>query len=181
MTISTFVQKSLGNWRSLRSVHHLAFSHLEEVRSEIEIIPLTVDDPLVISLCQEHNIDVALAESPFRMSWEGESDWDGQEELKGTTVLVPIPDPDNSHKGQLLRDRGYAETMPAIALYEIQEDGTFILTTNYDRASAEEKIWFVNPNLRFRVSMIKTADGKGVVTTSFSSEIRSSSKAVDNG
>lgn len=173
MTISEFVQKSLGNWRSLRSVHHLAFSHLEEVRSEIEIVALTVDDPLVISLCQENNIDVALATNPFKMSWQGESDWDEKEELKGTTVLVPIPDAHNPNKGQLLRDRGYAETMPVIALYEIQEDGTFVLTTNYDRASAEEKIWFVNPSLRFRASMIKTADGKGVVTASFSSEIRS--------
>jgi phycoerythrin-associated linker protein len=173
MTISEFVNKSLGNWRSLRSVHHLAFSHLEEVSSDIEIISLQVDDPLVISLCKEHKIDPQLVESPFRMSWEGESDWDEQEELKGTTVLVPIPDLNNPQKGQLLRDRGYAETMTAIARYEILEDGTFILTTNYARASAEEKIWFVNSNLRFRVSMIKTSDGKGVVNASFSSEIRS--------
>ena len=62
--------------------------------------------------------------------------------------------------------------MTAIANYEIQEDGTFVLTTSYDRASAEEKIWFVNPNLRFRVAMIKTSNGKGVVNASFSTEIR---------
>ena len=173
MTISEFVNKSLGSWRSLRSVHHLAFSHLEEVKSAIEIISLKVDDSEVISLCKEHNIHPQLVESPFRMTWEGESDWDEQEELKGTTVLVPIPEPNNPQKGQLLRDRGYAETMTAIARYEILEDGTFILTTNYDRASAEEKIWFVNSNLRFRVSTIKTSNGKGVTTASFSSEIRS--------
>lgn len=172
MKIKEFVAQSIGNWRSQRSVHHLAFSHLEEVKSEIEIIALQKDDLDVINLCREHNIDPQLIESPFRMTWEGESDWDEQEELKGTTILVPIPDTDNPQKGRLLRDRGYAETMPAIANYEILEDGTFVLTTNYDRASAEEKIWFVNPKLRFRVSMIKTSDGKGVVTASFSSEIR---------
>jgi phycoerythrin-associated linker protein len=172
MTIREFVEKSIGNWRSQRSVHHLAFSHLEEVKSEIEIISLKNDDPDVIGLCEEHNIDIQLIESPFRMTWEGESDWDEKEELKGTTILVPIPDTDNQKKGRLLRDKGYAETIPAIAQYEIIEDGTFVLITNYDRASAEEKIWFVNPKLRFRVSMIKTSDGKGVVTASFSSEIR---------
>lgn len=172
MSISEFVQKSLGNWRSLRSVHHLAFSHLEEVRSEIEITPLENDHPEVISLCKQHNIDPKLVQSPFHMSWEGESDWDEKEELTGKTVLVPIPDADFPYKGQLLRDKGYAETITAIARYEIQEDGTFVLITSYDRASAEEKIWFVNDNLRFRVSMIKTSDGKGVVTSSFSSEIR---------
>jgi phycoerythrin-associated linker protein len=173
MTITEFVKKSLGSWRSLRSVHHLAFSHLEQVRSEIEIISLNKEDPEVVNLCKEHKIDPELAQSPFRMTWEGESDWDEKEELKGTTVLIPIPDWENPRQGQLLRDRGYAETMTAIASYEIQGDGTFVLTTGYDRASAEEKIWFVNPNLRFRVSMIKTSDGKGVVTASFSSEIRS--------
>ncbi|BAQ66149.1 phycobiliprotein lyase [Geminocystis sp. NIES-3709] len=172
MTIAEFVQQSLGSWRSLRSVHHLAFSYLEEVKSEIEIISLNTDDPEVINLCKEHNIDPDLVQSPFRMTWEGESDWDVKEELKGTTVLVPLPDPQNPDQGRLLRDRGYAETMPAIANYEIQNDGTFVLTTNYDRASAEEKIWFINPKLRFRVSMIKTSDGKGVTTASFSSEIK---------
>ncbi|MBL1208884.1 phycobiliprotein lyase [Geminocystis sp. GBBB08] len=173
MAIAEFVQKSIGSWRSLRSVHHLAFSYLEEVKSDIEIISLNRDDPEVVSLCKQHNVDPDLVESPFRMTWEGESDWDEKEELKGTTVLVPIPNGDNPAQGRLLRDRGYAETMAAIANYEILNDGTFVLTTNYDRASAEEKIWFINPKLRFRVSMIKTSDGKGVTTASFSSEIKS--------
>ena len=139
MAIAEFVEKSLGNWRSLRSVHHLAFSHLEEVNSEIEISSLNLDDPEVIKLCKEHDIDISLAQSPFKMSWEGESDWDEQEELTGSTILVPIPNPDNPQKGRLLRDQGYAETMPAIAEYEILQDGTFVLVTKYDRASAEEK------------------------------------------
>ena len=150
----------------------MAFSYLEEVNSLIEITSLRQDEPEVINLCKTHDIAPELAQSPFRMSWEGESDWDEKQELKGTTVLVPIVDIDNPSKGQLLRDQGYAETMPAIASYEIQPDGTFVLTTSYDRASAEEKIWFINSNLRFRVSMIKTSDGKGVVNASFSTEIR---------
>ena len=172
MSITQFVEQSLGSWRSLRSVHHLAFSHLEEVNSEIEIVSLNTDDDEVIKLCQEHNIDPSLAISPFKMTWEGQSDWDENEELNGSTILVPIPNGANPNQGKLLRDQGYAETMPAVAEYEIQEDGTFTLITKYDRASAEEKIWFANPKLRFRVSMIKTSDGKGVTTASFSSEIR---------
>ena len=174
MSISDFVEQSIGSWRSLRSVHHLAFSHLEEVNSEIEIIGLSCDDEKVISLCKEHGIDPEMAASPFQMSWEGESDWDEKEELKGSTILVPIPDNENPSKGRLLRDQGYAETMPAVGEYEIQNDGTFVLITKYDRASAEEKIWFANPKLRFRASMIKTSNGKGVTTASFSSEIKTS-------
>jgi phycoerythrin-associated linker protein len=76
-----------------------------------------------------------------------------------------------------LRDQGYAEEIAAIGDYTLTEDGTFVLITAYDRAAAEEKIWFVNPNVRCRVSLIKTSAGTGVVTASFSSEIRQVAKA----
>ena len=104
------------------------------------------------------------------MSWEGESDWDEDQVIEGSTILVPVPD--SATTGKLLREQGYAETMEAVGTYNLTEDGTFILTTAYDRAAAEEKIWFATPNLRFRVSLIKTSSGKGVTTASFSSEVR---------
>ncbi len=172
MDIAQFVELSLGRWRSQRSAHHLAFRHFEEITSTIDIVPLEAKDPQVISLCKSYNIDPSKATHPFRMSWEGESDWDEEEIQAGTTILVPIPDPDNPKTGELLRDRGYAETIPAVAKYHLTEDGTFVLITTYEQAAAEEKIWFTSDNLRFRVSLIKTSDGKGVTTASFSSEIR---------
>jgi phycoerythrin-associated linker protein len=176
MDITQFVESSVGQWRSQRSAHHMIFSHFEAVRSEIEISRLTPTDPLAVELCHAYQIDPSQAVAPFQMSWEGQSDWDEDEVLKGSTVLVPIPDPNLPNRGQLLRDRGYAETIPAAGRYQITADGVFILETEYDRAAAEERIWFVNPNLRFRVSMIKTSDGTGVVTASFSSELRSMTK-----
>jgi phycoerythrin-associated linker protein len=172
MNLSEFIGSSIGKWRSQRSAHHLAFSHFEEVRSTIDIVALNADDPEVIELCQSYNIDPATAAHPFRMSWEGESDWDEKETLQGSCVLVPVPDAEKPSEGKLLRDRGYAETMPAVGRYQLTEDGTFILITEYDRAAAEERIWFGTPNLRFRVSLIKTSSGTGVTTASFSSEVR---------
>ncbi|MGK7950197.1 MAG: phycobiliprotein lyase [Xenococcaceae cyanobacterium] len=173
MNISEFVNLSLGKWRSQRSAHHLAFQHFEEVTSTIKIEALEPQDPRVIALCKSYDIDPQTATSPFKMSWEGESDWDESEVLSGSTILIPIPHPENPSQGRLLREQGYAETVPSVGNYYIGADETFVLTTNYDRASAEEKIWFATPNLRFRVSLIKTSDGKGVTTASFSSEIRS--------
>ena len=172
MNITEFVEQSFGQWRSQRSAHHLAFAHFEEVNSTINIEQLATDDTQVIQLCKSHDIDPQLATSPFKMSWSGESDWNEDETLEGSTILVPIPDPTGSNKGRLLREQGYAETVPSVGKYSIGEDGTFLLVTKYDRAAAEEKIWFATPNLRFRVSLIKTGDGKGVTTASFSSEIR---------
>lgn len=175
MDIKEFVANSIGRWRSQRSAHHLAFGHFEAVQSSIDIVSLSIDDPAVIDLCKMYSIDPELAVSPFRMSWEGQSDWDENEAVKGTCILVPVPDPEQSHRGKLLRDQGYAEEIAAAGDYYLTEDGTFVLVTAYERAAAEEKIWFVNPNVRCRVSLIKTSAGTGVVTASFSSEIRQNS------
>jgi phycoerythrin-associated linker protein len=175
MDITEFVEKSLGHWRSQRSAHHLAFAHFEAIQSEIDIIALSEADPAVLELCSAYRIDPSEIASPFRMSWEGQSDWEDSEAVKGTCILVPVPNLNQANSGKLLRDQGYAETIAAIGEYSITEDGTFVLITAYERAAAEEKIWFVNPNVRCRVSLIKTSAGTGVVTASFSSEIRQTS------
>ncbi|MEM6519738.1 MAG: phycobiliprotein lyase [Cyanobacteria bacterium P01_D01_bin.71] len=173
MNIEEFVEKSVGQWRSQRSAHHLAFRHFEAVESVIDIEAVSREDASVVELCKAYGVDSQQIVAPFKMSWEGQSDWDdGAEILQGSSVLVPVPDPEQLNCGQLLREQGYAETMAAAGDYRFLEDGTFVLVTSYDRAAAEEKIWFVNPNVRCRVSLIKTSDGSGVVTASFSSEIR---------
>ncbi|MBW4508535.1 MAG: phycobiliprotein lyase [Scytonematopsis contorta HA4267-MV1] len=176
MNITEFLELSFGRWRSQRSGHHLAFAHFEEVLSTIDIVPLEKDDAVVLSICESYQVDPATIVHPFRMSWEGESDWDDKP-VSGNTVLVPVPDAENPARGKLLREVGYAETIAAVGTYHMSEDGTFTLLTEYDRACAEEKIWFATPNLRFRVATIKTSDGKGVTTASFSSEIRSLSSS----
>lgn len=172
-TIEAFVKQSIGQWRSQRSGHNLAFQHFEEVRSTIDITAVAADDPAVQELCQRHGFDPAQAASPFHMAWEGESDWDDDAAVSGECLLVPIPDAQQPNRGKLLRSTGYAETMPAVGDYAFTEEGMFVLITPYDRAAAEERIWFATENLRFRVSLIKTANGQGVVTASFASEVRS--------
>ncbi|MFN3359938.1 MAG: phycobiliprotein lyase [Pseudanabaenaceae cyanobacterium] len=170
--IQEFVHRSIGSWRSQRSVHHLAFAHFEAVTSQITVTAVSPQDARVQELCQVHGISSDRVVSPFVMTWEGQSDWDG-EISQGESLLVPVPTA--SYRGKLLRDKGYAETMPAIGEYYLTEDNTFVLVTLYDRAAAEEKIWFINDNVRCRVSLIKTSGGSGVVTASFSSEIKQKS------
>ncbi len=173
MDIETFVERSLGRWRSQRSSHNLAFQHSEEVLSTVDIVPVAASDESVIELCNAQGFESAAAVAPFHMAWQGESDWDDDEKTEGSCLLVPIADPEGAPNcGKLLRSTGYAEEMPAVGEYRFTEEGVFVLITPYNRASAEERIWFGTPNLRFRVSMIRTSDGQGVLTASFASEIR---------
>ena len=47
-----------------------------------------------------------------------------------------------------------------------------LLSTEYSQTIAEERIWFLNKNVRCRSSVIRTKKGSGILHTSFASEIR---------
>lgn len=174
MTVDEFFAASCGDWRSQRSSHNLAWTQFEAITSDITITAKPIDDPEVVELYTSNDVDPADVVTSIEMSWEGESDWDDEEEVKGCVLMSVIKDTPNT--GRLLRSQGYAEEIPAVGKWVMCDDGAFVVTTPYEAASAEERIWFATPDLRLRVSNIRTQSGKGVVTASFSSEIRSVSK-----
>ena len=172
MTIEQFVAQSIGDWKSMRSGHSLAFQIFEDVVSEISITNIENNDSRVLDLLNEANIDSKFV-SPFYMKWEADSDWepdDPNEVSKGECLLIPIPYNDSS--GRLLRSIGYAENEEATSTYQLLEDGTFTLKTHYGQSIAEERIWFVSDNVRCRSSVIRTSEGSGILQTSFASEVR---------
>lgn len=173
MQLESFVARSLGRWRSMRSGHSLAFQQFEDVRSSVLIEPVGLQDPLVLKLIEDCSIHDANPLCPFRMEWNAESDWepDSTSEVSaGSCILVPIPS--DNQKGILLRSTGYAEAEQAISSYTFLEDNTFILNTHYGQSIAEERIWFVSENVRCRSSVLRTSAGSGILQTSFASEIR---------
>lgn len=173
MSVEDFFNKSIGQWRSQRSSHNLAWAQFEAITSEIDIDLLEPTHSDVLQLCEQNGITPEETTLSFAMSWEGESDWDDEEDaqpLQGRSVMSVIKDSDNH--GRLLRSSGYAETIPAVGQWRMSDEGVFILETSYDAAAAEERIWFATPDLRMRVSQIRTSSGTGVVTASFSTEIR---------
>jgi phycoerythrin-associated linker protein len=171
MTVEDFFARSVGEWRTQRSSHNLVWSQFEAVTSEIAIVERAANDADVLALCAANAVNPADALVSIHMSWEGESDWDDEvEAVSGETLMTVVKDTPTS--GRLLRSQGYAETIPAVGTWVMTPDGAFVLNTFYDMAAAEERIWFATPDLRLRVSNIRTASGKGVVTASFASEIR---------
>ncbi len=174
MDIEQFVAQSIGEWRSMRSGHSLAFQQFEDVLSEISIKAFN-DDPNKISELIKASSEPSNSQyrSPFCMEWNAESDWepdDPSEVSSGSCLIVPIPS--NEISGKLLRSVGYAEAVAAESEYRFLDDGTFILKTHYDQSIAEERIWFVSEHVRCRSSVLKTSAGSGILQASFASEVR---------
>lgn len=174
MDIEEFVNKSVGEWRSMRSGHSLAFQQFEDVLSSIVIKKLPNTDQLLNDTLDKFKINSNCnLNSAFQMEWEAESDWEPESQDKvssGSCILIPIPT--NNKSGKLIRSMGYSEKVPTESQYNFLEDGTFVLSTKYDQSIAEERIWFVSENVRCRSSLIKTSAGSGILQTSFASEVR---------
>ncbi len=172
MEVVDFFARSAGRWRSQRTTHHLAFRRAEVGDSEISVISLEATSAEVGELCELHNIDPSLAVCGSRVTWQGTMSWDRDTEggHEGKTVFAIVPDQDNPRQGRLLREKGYAEIVPVVGRYHLDEEGGLILTTEYETMSSIERFWFVNPTLRLRTSTVKRFGGFS--TASFCSEAR---------
>jgi len=169
MDIIEFFEQSSGKWFSQRTSHHLAFKQTESGRSDIVIDLLNKDDPAVVALCQQYEIDPALALCGARVTWDGTMEWD-KEKHEGSTVIVPVADADQPSEGKMLREQGYAEKAPVAGRYVMGDDDSLTLITEYETMYSEERLWFASPNLRLRTSILKRFGGFSMAT--FCSEIR---------
>ncbi|BDA74795.1 hypothetical protein RIVM261_084100 [Rivularia sp. IAM M-261] len=156
-----FFRSSAGKWKSSRVTHHLAFKRSETGESEILVETLEADDPEIIELCKMHDIDPNLSIGGSRVRWLGTMAWDreGEENHEGKTVFAIVPDADNPRKGRLLRERGYAEIMPVVGQFHMDEEDGLVLTTDYETMSSIERFWFSGGNMRMRTSTVKRFGG----------------------
>ncbi len=171
MDAMEFFRQSAGRWRSLRTTHHLAFRQAEKGHSDINVEALAADDPKVIEICTMHEIDPSLAAGGAYVTWDGEMSWDRDDQNhKGSTVFAIVPDPEDPRKGRMLRERGYAEIVPVVGQFEMDEEDGLVLITEYETMSSMERFWFNGPNLRMRTSTVKRFGGFN--TSTFCTEIR---------
>ena len=171
MEVMDFFRMSAGRWQSQRTTHHLPFRRAELGGSTIVVEALDADHPSVAEICTLHSVDPALAVGGAHVQWQGAMAWDKEDEThEGNTVFALVPDPDNPREGQLLRERGYAEIVPVIGRYEIDDEGGLVLITEYETMSSVERFWFPHPGLRLRTSVVKRFGGFS--TASFCAESR---------
>lgn len=169
MNIVEFFELSRGKWFSQRTSHHLDFEPSEAAKSDLVIEMVDKADPAVVKLCQQYNIDPVLALFGARATWNGSMEQGGKK-YAGSTMLVPIADPEKLNEGKLLRELDAAEKAPVPGRYMMGDDEALTLITEDETLYAEERLWFASPNLRLRTSVVKRSHGFSMA--SFCSEIR---------
>ncbi|MDY6806845.1 MAG: phycobiliprotein lyase [Cyanobacteriota bacterium] len=162
MDIIEFFQQSAGKWFCQRTVHNLNSAELKAGKFELNIDILPPEDATVVKLCQKYQTDPAQASlAGARVTSKGET---------AATVLVAIADSDNPQEGKLLQERGDGGAGSFVGRYAIAPDDVLTLVTESDTVYAEERLWYLMPNLRLRTSFVKQANGLSMAC--FYSEIR---------
>ena len=170
ITIKEFIDKSIGEWKSIRSTHTLAFQEFENTNASLIISYQNIESEEVLAINNRFkfpkNISFAI-----KISWKSISEWITENKSQeSNTILIFIPK--DEYTGTLIKDKGYTEQIPSSSQYIMDESNTFNIKTEYNSTISEEKIWFLTENVRSRYSVIKNKINKGILQTSHATEIR---------
>jgi hypothetical protein len=174
MTMADFFEASRGTWLNRRVVHHLDSQDDESADSNLIIQPFDSTDPVVEKICQVLNISAKEANGGARFWWESNLMKEVQND-DYAAVVVDAPNPDNPTKGFLLRDKGYVKKKSVVSNYYFADDGVLTIKTRYDTNVGIERCWFVNDQIRMRVSSVQFLDG--VAMTTYCTEFRCPSQS----
>ena len=178
ITINQFIKNSLGEWKSIRSTHSLAFQEVENSTSKIVIEELEIKNKNVVKLLEKYNLSSAPSVIALSISWEAISDWEMDQKIEeDKTLLLFLPKDKN--KGIVLRNKGYAESIISSSEYLIDEKDNLNIKTVYSSTISEERICFLSTHIRSRYSVIRNQKNNSVIQTSHTSEIRNISILKD--
>jgi hypothetical protein len=167
MNIEEFFELNNGKWFAHRTSNDLRSKKTVEAKSEIVMEKLAATASEVVQLCEQQQIEPSSNFVASLIKWNDTTHINKKN--IGSTVLVLVPDSDNSHEGKLLSQVSTVGKS-TLGRYKLGSDETLSLLVESDGIFSEERIWFASPNLRMRVNIVKQADGFS--TTSFTTEIR---------
>lgn len=167
MDIKEFFERSQGKWFSQRTRYYLDRGKAENSKSDIVIENLALDNPALVAICQQNQIDNNSVFLGQKVNWDNSVDWGKTKDIGFATLIFICGD--NWESGELLRsDSSKPEFISG--RYFFGEDEALTLIIEKDSSSFEERIWFASPNLRLRTTVLKHNDGAS--QTAFYSEIR---------
>ena len=176
--INQFIQKSLGEWKSIRSTHSLAFQEVENSTSKIIIKELEINNKNVVELLEKYNPNSKPFFIALSISWKAISDWEMDQKVEEEkTILLFLPKDKN--KGIVLRNKGYTESVILSSEYLVDENENLNIKTVYSSTVSEERISFLSDHIRSRYSVIRNYENNTVIQTSHTSEIRNMSILKD--
>jgi len=177
-TINQFIDKSIGEWKSIRSTHTLAFQEFENSTSKIYIKHINSKNKKVIQIFKDNRLNLNLESIAISIKWQAISDWEEVDISKGDeTILIFLPKDENS--GIVLRNKGYTESFISSSNYFVDKQNNLHIKTIYKSKVSEERISFLSTHIRSRFSTIRNLENNSVIQTSHTSEIRNLASLKD--
>jgi len=176
-TINQFIDKSIGEWKSIRSTHTLAFQEFENSTSKIYIKHINPKNKKVVEIFKNYKLNLNLENIAISIKWQAISDWDDDISEGDETILIFLPKDENS--GIVLRNKGYTESIISSSNYLIDEQNNLHIKTFYKSAVSEERISFLSTHIRSRFSTIRNLGNNSLIQTSHTSEIRNLASLKD--
>jgi phycoerythrin-associated linker protein len=177
-TINQFIDKSIGEWKSIRSTHTLAFQEVENSTSKIYIKHIKSKNKKVIGIFKNYKLSLNLECIAISIKWQATSDWEDDDMSEGDeTILIFLPKDDTS--GIVLRNKGYTESFISSSNYFFDEQNNLNIKTIYGSTVSEERISFLSTHVRSRFSTIRNLENNSVIQTSHTSEIRNLASLKD--
>ena len=170
-TINQFIDKSIGEWKSIRSTHTLAFQEFENSTSKIYIKHINSKNKKVVEIFKNYKLSLNQESIAISIKWQAISDWEdyGIGE-RDETILIFLPKDKNS--GIVLRNKGYTESVISSSNYFFDAQNNLYIKTVYESTVSEERISFLSTHIRSRFSTIRNQASNSVIQTSHTSEIR---------
>ena len=177
-TINQFIDKSIGEWKSIRSTHSLAFQEFENSTSKIYIKHINPKNKKVIDIFKSHKLSLKIESIAISIKWQAISDWEDSDMSEGDeTILIFLAKDENS--GIVLRNKGYTESFISSSNYYVDKQNNLNIKTFYKSTVSEERIFFLSTHIRSRFSTIRNLENNSVIQTSHTSEIRNIASLKD--
>ena len=177
-TINQFIDKSIGEWKSIRSTHTLAFQEFENSTSKIYIKYINSKNKKFIEIFKNYKLSLNLENIAISIKWQSISDWEDDDMSEGDeTILIFLPKDANS--GIVLRNKGYTESLISSSNYYVDEQNNLHIKTIYKSIVSEERISFLSTHIRSRFSTTRNLENNSVIQTSHTSEIRNLASLKD--
>ena len=171
MEIVNFFEKLAGRWFSQRTTHALSTQQSKAGKADLEVKFLAPDADEVKKLCQQQSQQQNGSNPLCGLLVQQSSTVEGDSKPKvSTALLVPLsPQADDGadngiYKGTILRSGATDQSTYTF------EDEVLTIISNSKAAHSEERMWFINDNLRMRTGTTELASGLRIA--SFCSEIR---------